>query len=83
MSQKEFKGKMYSIHSSNISKVGFQYDYEKKYGVMRVEFHRGNIYEYWPIEQSKYSEIFKSDSPGSWFQTNIAKNKELQFEKIN
>lgn len=83
MSQKEFKAKMYVIHSSNIARVGFQYDYQKKYGVMRVEFHRGNIYQYWPVEKEKFSEIFKAESPGSWFQNEIVKNKELQFEKIN
>lgn len=80
--REEFRGKMYNVHSSNLAKIGFFYDRTLMAGVVRVEFKKGNVYEYWPVEKKLYSEAFGNPSIGSWFQTNFTKNKELNYEKM-
>lgn len=80
--KQEFNGKMYTVHSGNISQVGWEFDTVNQCGVMRVHFIKGTVYDYWPVEKSLFSEIFKAESKGSWFQQNIVKNKSLSYEKV-
>lgn len=81
--RQEFKGKMYNIFSGNLAKVGWEWDSVNKCGVFRAEFVKGSVYDYWPVTKELFSEIFKVESKGSWFQTNIVKNQSLSYEKVN
>lgn len=81
--RQEFKGKMYSVFSGNLAKVGWEWDEVNKCGVFRAEFVKGNVYDYWPVTKETFGEIFKAESKGTWFQQNIAKNQSLNFEKVD
>lgn len=78
-----FKGKMYTVYSGNLQSIGWGYDFDNKVGVLRAEFNKGTTYDYWPVSKELFSDIFKVESKGSWFQTNIVKNKTLNYKKVN
>jgi hypothetical protein len=77
----EFKGKMYNVHSSNVNKVGWEYDEENKTGVMRIEFAK-KTYDYFPVSKTKFGEIFKSKSKGGWISENLVKNSTVNYEEV-
>lgn len=78
-----FKGKMYTLHSGNIAQVGWEFDAENKFGVLRAIFNNGRTYDYWPVTKEKFGEIFKAESKGKWFVQNISGNKSLNYEEVN
>jgi len=79
---RDFKGKIYSIHSGNLQKIGWEYDHVTKQGVLFVEFNRGAQYEYFPVPKELWNEFWNADSRGSWFHKNIKSVKSINFEKI-
>lgn len=80
--QVKFTGVMYNIHSSNASKIGFCYSNKVKSGVVRVVFKGNKTYDYYPFDKNKFSEVFSSESKGSWIQNNLVKNKNLTCVQI-
>jgi hypothetical protein len=78
----KFKGKMYNIHSSNVDKIGWEYDEENKTGVMRVQFKNGKTYDYFPVSKQKYDECWKEKSKGSWIQTELVKAPSVSYEEV-
>lgn len=78
----EFKGKMYSISSSNIQQIGWEYCEETKQGVLRVVFKNQRTYDYFPVEKKKYDEFWKADKKGSWFHTEIKSSPLISFEEV-
>ena len=83
MSQEQFTGKMYTTHSGNLKRIGWEYDSETKQGVLRVEFKNGSQYDYFPVPKEKFSEYFSSESKGSWFDLEIKKNPTISYEKVD
>lgn len=81
--KQEFKGKMYTVHSGNLEQIGWEFDEVNRCGVLRAKFKKGNTYDYWPVSRETFSDIFKQESKGSWFQSNIVKNKSLNYEKVD
>lgn len=76
------KIKMYSVHSSNVSKLGWYFCEQSKQGVMVVEFLKGTRYMYFPVENTKLREALDSDAAGKWVQANLVQNKEITCQKI-
>ena len=79
----KFTGKMYSIFSGNINRIGWEYDQETKQGVLRAEFKNGIQYDYFPVTKEKFSEIFQEESKGTWFDLEIKKNPSIDYEKVD
>lgn len=79
---RDFKGKVYEIHSGNLQKIGWEYDNVTKQGVLFVAFNRGAEYEYFPVEKDLWTKFWASDSRGSWFHKHIKSNTNINFEKI-
>ena len=61
---------MIQVSSSNINSIG----YDKNLEVLRIEFHEGNLYEYYNVPNSIYNGLMSATSKGSYFHENI-KNK--------
>ena len=79
-----FKGKMYTVHSGNIAKIGWEYDETNKNGVLRIVFLKtGRTYDYWPVKKEIFSQIFKEESKGKYIQQNIINNKEISYEEVD
>lgn len=64
------------IKSSNISRT--EYDTDKK--TMLVIFNSGLVYKYFDVPHNEYTRFRMSESQGSYFSKNIAKN--FKYEKI-
>lgn len=79
-----FKGKMYSVpHSSNINKVGWEYDKETKQGVLRIEFSSGKEYDYFPVEKRKWNEYWNTKQKKSvWLRNEIIKDPLIGYEEV-
>lgn len=82
MSQENFKGKMYNIISSNINKIGWEWDDETKQGVLRVEFKNERTYDYFPVPKSLYDEFWKAPKKGSWFHSNIKTANSINYKEV-
>jgi hypothetical protein len=78
----KFKGKMYNIHSSNVDKVGWEFDEENKVGVMRVQFKNGRTYDYFPVPKTMYDKFWKEEKKGSWIQTELVKAASISYEEV-
>jgi hypothetical protein len=80
-----FTGTMYYVkNSSQISRVGFMPNEQAmNQGTMRVEFARGGIYDYSPLDRSLYDDFWKSTRKGVFFHSKIKSNLEIEFKKIN
>ena len=81
-SEKTFTGTMYNVHAGNIAKIGWMFDNKTKQGILRVEFDRGGLYEYFPVSKTLYDEFWTSDKKGSWFHHNIKTAESIGYEKI-
>lgn len=80
--QVKFTGILYNIHSSNATKIGYCYSNKVKAGVVRVVFKGNKIYDYYPVDKNVFSEIFSSESKGSWIQNNLVKKENINCVKI-
>ena len=58
---------MIQVSSSNINSIG----YDKNLEVLRIEFHEGNLYEYYNVPEIIHSSLMSSTSKGSYFHENI------------
>ncbi len=56
---------MQAVDSTNIKLVGWEA------GTLRVEFHKGGVYEYAGVPEGTAKLLISSDSPGSFFARNI------------
>lgn len=75
--------KMYSIFSGNLRRIGWKLNEETQKGVLRVEFMNGQQYDYSPVSQEKYKEIFTVDSSrGKWFSEKIKSDPKIKYEKV-
>ena len=75
--------KMYSIFSGNIRRIGWKLNEETQKGVLRVEFMNGQQYDYSPVPQEKYKEIFSVEgSRGKWFAEQIKSDVKIKYEKV-
>lgn len=72
------KIEMKNVRSSNISKVG--YDSSRK--VLRIQFHKGGIYDYKPISRTTYWEFIEARSLGNYFHKHIKDNPDIKVTKI-
>lgn len=77
-----FKGKMYPVQSSNMLKIGWEFDENNNCGVFRIQFKKGT-YDYWPVSKSFFSKIFEqpSNERSKFINTNIVRNKSINYEK--
>lgn len=65
------------IGSHNIKSIGHEN------GVMHIEFHDGNVYEYTgPKATEHYTAMMKSQSKGSYFGTNVRRCPQTKCTKI-
>lgn len=78
----DFKGKMYTVYSGNLNRVGWEFDETIKQGVLRVEFKRGDIYDHFPVSKEMFNQMWKAESKGKWFISEIKNNKLINFEKV-
>ena len=78
----EQKIKMYPVHSTNVSSIGWYKCMESKRSIMVVEFSKGAKYMYFDVLNEKFSEALASDSIGKWVQDNLVRNKEVTCMKI-
>ena len=81
--------KLYTIHSTKASKIGWYYDEATKQGICVVEFPNrkepkkdGPRYMYWPVSNEMFSEVFKAKSKGEWITKNLIENKNVSCQKI-
>lgn len=49
--------------------------------VLRIKFHGGAEYAYWPVSEEEYRELLNADSAGGYFSKNIKGVKE--YERVN
>ncbi len=81
--------KLYTIHSTKASKIGWYFDEATKQGICVVEFPNrkdknwpGPRYMYWPVSNEMFSEVFKAKSKGQWIDEKLINNKEVSCQKI-
>lgn len=55
---------------------------ETKEGTLRAEFQNQQQYDYWPVSQEKFKQIFSAESRGKWFDSEIKKNLAIQYKKV-
>ncbi len=55
------------VESSNLESVG----YDKKSQILEVEFHGGEIYQYFGVPEDVFEELFQAPSIGQYFNGNI------------
>jgi hypothetical protein len=70
--------KMVPVESSNIAAVG----YSKKLETLRVEFHKGREYEYYPVSPELHSELVNAESVGKFFNENIKNNNNFTVKRL-
>lgn len=83
--ESDFKGTLYGVVSSNISKAGWEWDVQNKIGVVRIEFLSGKIYDYWPVHKSTWNEFWQKTpaNRSAWLRSNIINNISLNYEHVN
>ena len=75
--------KMYSIFSGNLRRIGWKLNEETQKGVLRAEFMNGQQYDYSPVTQEKYKEIFSVEgSRGKWFNEEIKSDVKIKYKKV-
>ena len=80
--------KLYTIHSTRISKAGWYFDEATKQGVLILEFPpkkeggQGTQYMYYPVANQVFSDMFKAKSKGQYLEQHIIKNKDVKYIKI-
>lgn len=79
----KFNGVMYQVHSGNVARIGWEFDNETKQGVLRVEFNKGDQYDYFPVPKEVFQACFKAPSKGKWFHSEIKSNKLYDYEKVD
>ncbi|MBC6998341.1 KTSC domain-containing protein [Cytophaga sp. FL35] len=65
---------MIPVSSSNIKAIG----YDEENAVLRIEFNKGGIYEYYDVPQYEFDGLYAADSKGSYANQNIYKNYRQQ-----
>jgi hypothetical protein len=55
------------VNSSSIRSVG----YDAVLRLLEIEFHSGNIYQYYSVPESCYSELMSAPSKGTYFTQHI------------
>ncbi|WP_407366178.1 KTSC domain-containing protein [Xanthomonas campestris pv. campestris] len=55
------------VSSSNIASIG----YDSDSSVLEIEFHSGDVYQYFDVNENVYKELFYSDSVGGYLAKNI------------
>lgn len=69
-------------HLSNINRIGWTAKCESKTNVLRVEFHNGKQYDYWPVTQKEYTDLLKAKSIGSEFNQKIKKKLKIEYVEV-
>lgn len=76
------KIKMYDVHSTKLSKIGWYFCQETMQGVCVAEFPKGARYMYFPITQQEFSGMFSTHSKGQYFTENIEKKPGVRYVKL-
>lgn len=64
------------VSSSNIHSIG----YDSKSRTLEIEFHSGDIYQYFNVPESIYNALMSASSQGSYFSRHI--KDQYQWTKI-
>lgn len=64
--------------SSNLAEIG--YDHENM--TLEIKFHKGQIYQYWPITQIGWELLMKAESKGDFFIKHYRKNPKINYKKV-
>jgi len=72
------KFKMQEVDSSNIKAIG----HSKSNNVLKVEFHNGSAYTYYPVARGIYKALLKAESVGKEFNQVIRSNKKLESIQV-
>lgn len=67
------------VESSNIAEIG----YDPSSLTLEIKFHRGGIYQYWPITLGGWNAFLKSESKNSFFLKHIKFDKTINFKKLD
>ncbi len=65
------------VNSSMFLSVGYMYDLE----ILEVEFTTGEVYQYYNLPVSRYIELMKAPSLGTYF--NVYIRDQFDFKKIS
>lgn len=65
---------MISVESSNLKAIG----YDEDQAVLRIEFKKGSLYEYYDVPQYEYDGLYAADSKGTYAHQNIYKKYRQQ-----
>ncbi len=63
-----------SVSSSNISSIG----YDPSSQTLEVEFHSGDIYQYYSVPQSEHTGLMNASSHGTYLNQHIKGNYSYQ-----
>ena len=65
---------MIPVESSNLARVGYQADQ----AILRIEFNKGGLYEYYDVPEYVFDELMAADSKGEYAHQNIYKSYKQQ-----
>lgn len=65
---------MIQVESSNLKSIG----YDEDQAILRIEFKKGGLYEYYDVPQYEYDGLYAADSKGTYASQNIYKNYRQQ-----
>lgn len=65
---------MIPVSSSNLKAIG----YDENEAILRIEFKKGSIYEYYDVPQYEFDGLYSAESKGSYANQNIYKNYRQQ-----
>jgi len=68
-----------AVKSKNLKSVG----YDEESMTLQVEFHRGGIYDYYPITSEGYMNLMNAPSKGQYFESRIKKDQSIKCVKVN
>lgn len=71
------KIKMHKVISDMIASIGYDKDDESLY----MEFHNGQVYEYYDVPENVFNNLKETKSPGTYFYKAI--RSEFEFTRIN
>lgn len=70
--ENKWNAAMVSVNSSNLAEIGHQEKFGPNgEGVLRVKFHRGPSYEYWPVTKEEYLQGLRAEKIFDWFNSEI------------
>jgi len=71
--------KLFIKDDKNIAGVG----YDQEAMTLEIKFHSGGTYQYWPVTETGWKLLLKSENKAQFFAKHFRKNPSINYKRVD